>query len=328
MKISFANEDEKNTGHTDIQKDRLVEHGHPPPHVSIDDYCGPALEIFRLFPIPEDDRGAWIKDKRSEKEERMDCFIRVARSKAPHPKNQLHPNPLSKGRKRAPPRMNGTLKPRKLLKRSPSKDQAQRLSSSRGHSVNLSASAASSESDDQDTSQQEGRPLHIHAARQETKDSSPRKPEDDLDPLAGNKSLVNQCETDTKDKAASGPVTPQKRDILFGRGGRSNNNPGNQYFLHFVAEYVDLYNGQETKEGKAKVVRDILRALRKENRRFLSLLDEEKGLWREDISEEATSMPYIKVGKTIRDCRNPEKQEKRKLAQERAQERKSKSKNK
>lgn len=90
---------------------------------------------------------------------------------------------------------------------------------------------------------------------------------------------------------------PRDEDILFGRGGRTNNHPGNVRLREIVNKYRQAYN-QARKVDKPKVSRLIVSALRKADppSRFLRH-NEETGRW-ENVGDKRASE---KVSQTLRE---------------------------
>jgi len=52
---------------------------------------------------------------------------------------------------------------------------------------------------------------------------------------------------------ATGPVDPNDKDVLLGRGGRARKHPGNNWFLDYIEDLKSLYHGLETDPQKREL---------------------------------------------------------------------------
>lgn len=95
----------------------------------------------------------------------------------------------------------------------------------------------------------------------------------------------------------SGPIEPREADVLFGRGGRTNHNPGNIRLREVVNSYKSIYR-QAKKVDKPKVAKLIVAALRATSppSRFLRL-NEATNQW-EDVGDRRATE---KVSQTLRE---------------------------
>ncbi len=75
-------------------------------------------------------------------------------------------------------------------------------------------------------------------------------------------------------------VEPTDHDILFGRGGSTNNHPGNVHFRQVALELRSWYELANSKAQKRDISMDLLQIMKNENRRFLEKLESD-GLWHE-----------------------------------------------
>ena len=96
---------------------------------------------------------------------------------------------------------------------------------------------------------------------------------------------------------SSGPIEPREADVLFGRGGRTNHNPGNIRLREVVNSYKSIYR-QAKKVDKPKVAKLIVAALRATSppSRFLRL-NEATNQW-EDVGDRRATE---KVSQTLRE---------------------------
>ena len=93
-----------------------------------------------------------------------------------------------------------------------------------------------------------------------------------------------QGELSSDPEPPSGPIEPREADVLFGRGGRTNHNPGNIRLREVVNSYKSIYR-QAKKVDKPKVAKLIVAALRATSppSRFLRL-NEATNQW-EDVGD-------------------------------------------
>ena len=80
-------------------------------------------------------------------------------------------------------------------------------------------------------------------------------------------------------------INPTKNDILLGRGGHSNNNPGNKYFREKALELRPAYETCVSKEEKYSISEDLVHFMLVENRRFLKKNSD--GQWYEVLENDA-----------------------------------------
>ena len=92
------------------------------------------------------------------------------------------------------------------------------------------------------------------------------------------------------------------RDVLCGRGGRSNHFPGNKYYLKKIAETKPTYHQCQLKSEKTRVAQSVVDYINHERKgRFLEL-DKGTGLW--FIVSNRTAR--TKAGQALRDNNTPE----------------------
>jgi hypothetical protein len=87
------------------------------------------------------------------------------------------------------------------------------------------------------------------------------------------------------DQSQSRQINPTKNDILLGRGGHSNNNPGNKYFREKALELRPAYETCVSKEEKYSISEDLVHFMKVENRRFLKKNSD--GQWYEVLENDA-----------------------------------------
>ena len=64
-------------------------------------------------------------------------------------------------------------------------------------------------------------------------------------------------------------IKPTENDIVLGRGGHSNNHPGNKHFREKALELRPVYEACESKEEKFRISQRLVECMEAENRRFL-----------------------------------------------------------
>jgi hypothetical protein len=68
-------------------------------------------------------------------------------------------------------------------------------------------------------------------------------------------------------------------DVLFGRGGKANHHPGNQFYLDKIKELKPLYAKCERKSEKTKVAQSVVDFINHEQKGNFLEMDEETGRW-------------------------------------------------
>jgi hypothetical protein len=108
---------------------------------------------------------------------------------------------------------------------------------------------------------------------------------------ADTNSRIPECLTISLSSTARKPkidqshqINPTKNDILLGRGGHSNNNPGNKYFREKALELRPVYEACVSKEEKYRISEDLVKCMKVENRRFLQKNSD--GQWYEVIGND------------------------------------------
>jgi hypothetical protein len=96
-------------------------------------------------------------------------------------------------------------------------------------------------------------------------------------------------------------LTPSRYDILFGRGRRIRENPGNLRLLFLVEQKRSVYEAAD-KQEKTRMSLDMVRMLKAKPSRFLK--KNASGIW-EEVDEE---MAREKVSHAFRTMRAPPKQ--------------------
>lgn len=64
-------------------------------------------------------------------------------------------------------------------------------------------------------------------------------------------------------------IKPTEKDIVLGRGGHSNNHPGNKHFREKALELRPVYEACESKEEKYRISQELVDCMKAENRQFL-----------------------------------------------------------
>jgi hypothetical protein len=90
----------------------------------------------------------------------------------------------------------------------------------------------------------------------------------------------------------------EKKDVLFGRGGRSNEHDGNKEYLKVVKFHKAFYR-EATNEEKLQTVEDIWNTIHAKGGRFLEQEKELPKRWFVAHKKEA----FKKVGQALRDKR-------------------------
>jgi hypothetical protein len=103
------------------------------------------------------------------------------------------------------------------------------------------------------------------------------------------------------DETKSSIITPSRHDILFGRGRRIRDNPGNLGLLFLVEQERSVYEATDRRE-KTRIALVIVRMLKAKRSRFLK--KNASGIWKE-VDED---MAREKVSHAFRTMRAPPKQ--------------------
>jgi aromatic ring-opening dioxygenase LigB subunit len=90
---------------------------------------------------------------------------------------------------------------------------------------------------------------------------------------------------------------PTDKDVLFGRGERSNKHAGNKEYLAKVELKEEFYRAAKTDMEKRTIVRDIVKEIHDQGGRFLEKEEALPKRWFEAHPEEA----FMKVAQAFRD---------------------------
>lgn len=100
---------------------------------------------------------------------------------------------------------------------------------------------------------------------------------------------------------------PTGVDVLFGRGGRSNNHEGNATYRGIVSKLEDKYKLCSNRTEKNVVIEEVIRKIESRGGNFLKK-DKKLGWFVED-----KSIVHQKVNQALRDDKDPEKRRLKRL---------------
>mmetsp|Transcript_25995 Transcript_25995/g.71307 ORF Transcript_25995/g.71307 Transcript_25995/m.71307 type:complete len:372 (+) Transcript_25995:61-1176(+) len=96
-------------------------------------------------------------------------------------------------------------------------------------------------------------------------------------------------------------VEPTEKDVLMGRGGKSNHHPGNAKYRAQVDKFEGRYKDTDDKEEKARISKELVRTVKEYGGNFLE--KDDTGCWY--VIDDAVA--HRKVSQALREDKDPEK---------------------